>query len=96
MKNGTKTLASIVSAVAPVTVAYFAAGNYIHENFLEKGRPIYNSLESLANTLGNTTPQNLSDIATIGLTLALMQVAYRVALPLTRGFARVYGAKLED
>lgn len=97
MDNAHKVLASIGSAVAPVAAAYWTAGTAVHEKLVEaQSTPLYQSLEaSLAGAIGFTNPNRLTDIGTILMTIGLLYLANEVAKPMVRGFASLYGAKLE-
>lgn len=97
MDNGKKVMASIGSAIVPVTAAYWTAGTHLHERLVEaQSTPLYQSLEaSLASATGFTDPDRLTDVGTILVAIGLCKVAYEVAKPMVRGFARLYGAQLE-
>lgn len=97
MNNAHKVLASIGSAVVPVAAAYWTVGTTLHEKLVEtQNTPLYQSLEtSLAGTTGFTDPHRLTDIGTILVAIGLLYLANEVAKPMVRGFAHLYGAKLE-
>lgn len=97
MNNTKKVLASIGSAIIPVTAAYWTVGTAMHEKLVEtQSTPLYQSLEaSLAGATGFTDPHRLTDIGTILIAIGLLYIANEIAKPVVRGFAHLYGARLE-
>ncbi len=98
MNNRARVYASIASAVVPVTAAYWSAGFYVHNRLVElQGTAGYERLEALLLSAqqSSQSPLTPTDLGTIAVALGLGYVYYQVAKPLTRGFARLYGARLE-
>ena len=90
-------MTSIGSAVVPVGAAYWTAGTYLHDRLVEmQDTAPYQSLEaSLSSLLGPGDSDRLTMVGTAAITIGLVYLANEVAKPLTRGFAHLYGAKLE-
>ncbi|MBI5002793.1 hypothetical protein HZC31_05375 [Candidatus Woesearchaeota archaeon] len=97
MNNVTRVIASIGSAMVPITAAYWNAGTYLHQKLVEsEGSPLYQSLENcLADTTGFTDPDRVTLIGTALVSVGLCKVAYEVGKPIVQGFAYLYNAKLE-
>ncbi len=97
MENFTKVMASIGSAVIPVGYGLWSVGTFAHKQFVQaQSTSLYRSLESsLASFTGFSQPERITDLGTLAATIGLVYVANEAAKPLVRGFAHLYGAKLE-
>ena len=98
MNNQTRVMASIGSAMVPISTAYWIAGSYLHQRLVEaEGGPLHQSLENcLANATGFTDPDRVTLIGTVLVGVGLCKVAYEVGKPIVQGFAYLYNAKLEE
>ena len=97
MDNFKKVMTSIGSAVVPVGAAYWTAGTYLHDRLVEmQNTSPYQSLEaSLTSVVGPGDSDRLTMAGTVIMSIGLLYLANEIAKPVTRGFAYLYGAKLE-